>query len=215
MPCCSSARGVSRCETSPRLSVGGTATPTTSFLSPMPSAWSRSSPTPSSTSGQARATSARSGSPRRSSRRFSTPGTAERPPVPRRRAEAGVVSGAGWAGRRAAVTDVAERTLELAERAVHDYAPGEERPLLSHTLLVGLYGTAVTGLTFLVRRRRKPLPERIPATDLALLSVATHKLSRILTKDTVTAPFRAPFARFKESAGSGEINEEPRDEGDG
>jgi hypothetical protein len=112
------------------------------------------------------------------------------------------------------VTDVAERTLELAERAVHDYAPGQERPLLSHTALMGAYGALVTGLTLLVRRRRQPLPERIPAGDLALLSVATHKLSRILTKDTVTAPFRAPFARFKEPGSGGEINEEPREDGD-
>jgi Protein of unknown function (DUF1360) len=109
--------------------------------------------------------------------------------------------------------DTAERALRVAERAVHDYAPGEERPLLDHVALVGLYGATVTGLTLLVKRGRRRLPERIPAGDLALLSVATHKLSRILTKDTVAAPFRAPFTRFKGAGAAGEVNEEPREDG--
>ena len=111
------------------------------------------------------------------------------------------------------MTEPARRALEVAEREVHDYAPGEERPLLSHAALVGAYGAAVTGLSLLVRRRNRPLPERVPPEDLALLAVATHKLSRILAKDTVTAPFRAPFTRFKEAGGAGEVNEEPRDTG--
>jgi len=92
------------------------------------------------------------------------------------------------------------------------YAPGEERPLLDHAALAGVYGAAVTGLTALLWRRGRPLPERIPASDLALLSVATHKLSRLLTKDRVTAPFRAPFTRFKGAGAAGEVNEEPRDD---
>lgn len=110
------------------------------------------------------------------------------------------------------MTETAERALRVAEHAVHDYAPGEQRPLLDHAALIGVYGAAVTGLTLVVRRRRRRLPERIPAADLALLSVATHKLSRLLTKDTVTAPLRAPFTKFKSAGAGGEVNEEPRDE---
>jgi hypothetical protein len=110
------------------------------------------------------------------------------------------------------VSESAERALRVAERAVHDYAPGEERPLLDHAALVGVYGTAVAGLSLWVKRRGRRLPERIPPGDLALLSVATHKLSRLLTKDTVTAPFRAPFTRFKGAGAGGEVNEEPRDQ---
>jgi hypothetical protein len=110
------------------------------------------------------------------------------------------------------VTDTAERALHVAEHAVQGYAPGQERPLLDHAALAGVYGAAVTGLALVVRRRARPLPQRIPASDLALLSVATHKLSRLLTKDTVTAPFRAPFTRFKGPGAAGEVNEEPRDD---
>ncbi|MBV8219327.1 MAG: DUF1360 domain-containing protein [Solirubrobacterales bacterium] len=108
------------------------------------------------------------------------------------------------------MTATAERVLHGAEEAMRSYAPGEERPLLDHAVLVGVYGTAVAGLSLLVRRRRRGIPERIPAQDLALLSVATHKLSRLLAKDTVTAPFRAPFTRFKGAGAPGEVNEEPR-----
>jgi len=109
------------------------------------------------------------------------------------------------------VTDTAERALRVAEHAVHDYAPGQERPLLDHAALAGVYGAAVAGLSLVVKRRVKRLPDRIPAADLALLSVATHKLSRLLTKDTVTAPLRAPFTRLKGPGAGGEVNEEPRD----
>lgn len=109
------------------------------------------------------------------------------------------------------MSEPAERALHVAEHALSGYAPGDQRPLLDHAALVGVYGTAVGALTLLVRRRGR-LPERIPAGDLALLSVATHKLSRLLTKDTVTAPFRAPFTRFKGPGAAGEVNEEPRED---
>ena len=44
--------------------------------------------------------------------------------------------------------------------------------------------------------------------DLLLYGLATEHLSRVITKDSVTAVLRAPFARFKEAAGEGEVNEE-------
>jgi hypothetical protein len=43
-----------------------------------------------------------------------------------------------------------------------------------------------------------------------LLGVATHKLSRIVTKDFVTAPLRAPFTRRQGKEGAGEVRDEPR-----
>jgi Protein of unknown function (DUF1360) len=49
--------------------------------------------------------------------------------------------------------------------------------------------------------------------DLILLSIATHKLSRIVTKDRVTGVFRAPFTRLTGDSGSGEVEEVPRGEG--
>jgi len=50
--------------------------------------------------------------------------------------------------------------------------------------------------------------------DMALLAVATHKSSRMLTKDKVTAPVRAPFTEFEEDAElPGEVSESARGSG--
>lgn len=58
--------------------------------------------------------------------------------------------------------------------------------------------------------------EDVPALrlgDLLLLGVATHKVSRIVSKDIVTSPLRAPFVKFKKDSGAGEVEEEARGEG--
>jgi hypothetical protein len=49
---------------------------------------------------------------------------------------------------------------------------------------------------------RRPGP-----TDLALLALATQHVTRLITKDSVTAPIRAPFTEFEGVAGEGEGNE--------
>jgi Protein of unknown function (DUF1360) len=49
--------------------------------------------------------------------------------------------------------------------------------------------------------------------DLALLAIATHKLSRIIAKDRITGVLRAPFVSYIRSAGAGEVEEEPRGRG--
>jgi hypothetical protein len=43
--------------------------------------------------------------------------------------------------------------------------------------------------------------------------MATHKIARIITKDEVTNFIRAPFTRYQESLGYGEVNEAPRGSG--
>src|SRR3954447_22426822 len=60
---------------------------------------------------------------------------------------------------------------------------------------------------------RSRLPERFTAGDLALLTVGTHKLSRLIAKDKVTSPLRAPFVRYEEDAGPSEVSESPRGSG--
>jgi hypothetical protein len=57
------------------------------------------------------------------------------------------------------------------------------------------------------------LPEQVSAGDLALITVATHKLSRIITRDRVTSVLRAPFTRFQRDAGPGEVDEAARGTG--
>ena len=67
------------------------------------------------------------------------------------------------------------------------------------------YISATAALALAARATGRPLPHRPAVTDVVLLSVATHKLSRILAKDAVTGPMRAPFARYRAPAGAGEL----------
>ncbi|NAZ88134.1 DUF1360 domain-containing protein [Kineococcus indalonis] len=93
------------------------------------------------------------------------------------------------------------------------YQGEEERPLGGFLALMGVYVGAVGGASALARALRRPVPDRFSAGDLALLTLATHQGSRLLTKDAVTAPLRAPFTRFAGSAGEGEVVEEVRGSG--
>ncbi|GIE87926.1 DUF1360 domain-containing protein [Actinoplanes regularis] len=107
------------------------------------------------------------------------------------------------------MTSLQTRAAEVARA----YAPHEHRPLRGYLVAMGAFGALTAGLAAAVRLGGRQVPERPAAADLLLLSVATHKLSRLLAKDSVTSPLRAPFTRYAEPAGSAEINEEVRDEG--
>jgi hypothetical protein len=100
-----------------------------------------------------------------------------------------------------------------AQEQKEAYAQGEERPLGGYLLLMAAYGATALGLSGLVRAGGRGLPERIGAADLALIGVATHKCARLLAKDPVTSPLRAPFTTFKGTSGPAELQEEPRGSG--
>lgn len=93
------------------------------------------------------------------------------------------------------------------------YAPHEYRPLGSYLAAMGTYATVTASLVGLVRATGRPVPERPAPADVVLLCIATHKLSRLLTKDAITSPLRAPFTRYDHPIGSGEVMEEVRDQG--
>ena len=97
---------------------------------------------------------------------------------------------------------------------VSGYAPAdEERPLVAYGALTATFGASLAASLALLRASGRELPERTRATDLLLLGVATHKLSRLVTKDRVTSFVRAPFTRYQEPAGHGEVDEQPRGSG--
>jgi hypothetical protein len=98
--------------------------------------------------------------------------------------------------------DQAEQKLEAVQQ---EY--GEDRPLKELAGLMTLYSGTLVGLTALAALRRK-LPARIGAADLALYGVATFRLSRILAKDPITSPIRAPFTRLQGTTGPAELREE-------
>ena len=95
---------------------------------------------------------------------------------------------------------------------VADYAPGGDRPLGGYAVLMGLYGAAVTAGAVALRRRNRSLPD-VRLIDIALVGVATHKLARRVSKDSVTSPLRAPFTRYEGVAGPAELKEGVRGSG--
>jgi hypothetical protein len=103
--------------------------------------------------------------------------------------------------------DVQERALQ--ERGRYG---DEQAPLGSYAAFVVAYNSAFAAALLAARLAGRTLPTPTLG-DIALFGVATHKLSRLLAKDKVTAALRAPFAEYEESGGPAEVEERPRGEG--
>jgi hypothetical protein len=103
------------------------------------------------------------------------------------------------------------RPRQSLQRLAQRYAPHEHRPLAGYLRAMGVYGMVTAGLAGMVRATGRPLPERPSGGDVVLLSIATHKLSRLLAKDAITSPLRAPFTRYQEPIGAAEVAEEVAD----
>jgi hypothetical protein len=93
------------------------------------------------------------------------------------------------------------------------HSPQQERPLGSYAVLMGAFGALSAGFAAWFRASGRELPDRISSSDLVLLTVASHKASRLITKDRVTSPLRAPFTRFEDDAGPAEVSERARGRG--
>src|SRR3954470_7659284 len=96
-----------------------------------------------------------------------------------------------------------------AEYAAED----EHRPLAGYALLTSVFGTLLAGGVLVAARSDRGLPERLGTQDLVVGGLATHKLSRLITKHKVTGCARAPFTRFQEKSGHGEVEEAARGRG--
>lgn len=96
----------------------------------------------------------------------------------------------------------------IRDEGQDEYGGDDDRPLRGYVALMAAY-VAVTGALALVLRRRRSVP-RLALADVAFMSIATHKLSRIISKDSIGSPLRAPFTRYVEPAGAGELNESVR-----
>ena len=103
------------------------------------------------------------------------------------------------------MTTTAPRLQDAGPFAGH--SPQQERPLGGYAALMAAYATATAGFGTWFRASGRKLPERVDPGDLALVAVATHKLSRIVTKDRVTSTVRAPFTRFEGDARFPEFDE--------
>lgn len=111
------------------------------------------------------------------------------------------------------IPDAVADTAQRAARTEQEYEGGADRPLRSYAGLLALYAATLAGFAAVLKVTGRQLPERFDARDLALMSVATHKLSRLIAKDPVTSPLRAPFTRYEGTAGPSELHEEVRGAG--
>ena len=98
---------------------------------------------------------------------------------------------------------------ELLDAASYD--PDDAVNLSGYSDSMAVYAASVAGLLVLGRATGRQLPQHYSVTDLTLGGIATHKLTRLLSKSSVASPLRAPFTQFVGPAGSGEHVEKPRD----
>lgn len=82
----------------------------------------------------------------------------------------------------------------------------DPRPLAGYAQVLGTYGLMSAGLAIALRKRSGKV-RPLTLMNLVLYGLATEHLSRLITKDSVTAVVRAPFTEFEEPAGEGEVNE--------
>lgn len=93
------------------------------------------------------------------------------------------------------------------------HSPDQERALGGYAILMSAFLALSAGFSAWMRRSGRALPDGVAASDLALMTVATHKVSRLIAKDRVTSTVRAPFTRFEGDAGPGEVSEAARGRG--
>jgi hypothetical protein len=105
---------------------------------------------------------------------------------------------------------VVDEIVQKVEDTADEYAPDQERPLSGYLGLMALWAGIVTAILLLGRKR---LPKSVNVPEMVITALATYKLSRIITKESVASTLRAPLTRYVEPAGAGEVNEEVRVDG--
>jgi hypothetical protein len=91
--------------------------------------------------------------------------------------------------------------------------PAEKPPLFSYAALMGIFNVLFVGALAAATRRGRELPGRLETADLLTIGVASHKLSRLISKDKVTSPLRSPFTELEGAGGPGEVEERARGRG--
>lgn len=76
---------------------------------------------------------------------------------------------------------------------------------------MALHGAALAAVVAVAHRQGRL--RSLSVGELALGAVASHKVSRLLAKASVTSPLRAPFTELEGPAGNAELRETVRGEG--
>lgn len=103
--------------------------------------------------------------------------------------------------------------IEAIEKQYKPYAR-EDVPIGEYAGLLGAFLGAFVAAVAVARARNIELPERPDVRDVALVGVAVHKLSRIVSRSGPTRAIRAPFTEYEgEAEEPSEVVEEPRGNG--
>jgi hypothetical protein len=103
-------------------------------------------------------------------------------------------------------------TTAILQDPTAGYAPGEQRPLAAYTALTGAFFASLAGAVVAARASGREI-DRPGMPDIVLHGLATQKVSRLVAKDKVTSFLRAPFTRFQDTTGQGEVEEAARGDG--
>ena len=102
---------------------------------------------------------------------------------------------------------------QAAQNEADAYRGDETRPLGGYVVVMAVFAALVSGAAGLALATGRKLPPGVTPWDVALLALATHKVSRTVTKDAITSPLRAPFTRYTGTGGPAEVMEEVRSKG--
>lgn len=106
-------------------------------------------------------------------------------------------------------TDAQRLAPDRGSAADHD----PDMPFGGYSILSTAFVVGVVGSVAAAKRSRGGLPPRYSPWDLVTAGTATHKISRMLTKDRVASVIRTPFVEGQERTGHGEVSGEPRGRG--
>lgn len=105
-------------------------------------------------------------------------------------------------------------SLEDVPDSVAGYAePGKRPPFAPYLAFMSIFGALVSAALLTARRQGRDLPGEVDPGQVLLVGVASHKLSRLLAKDKVTSPLRAPFTELEGKGGPAELEESSRGTG--
>jgi hypothetical protein len=100
-----------------------------------------------------------------------------------------------------------------SERTFGGDKEGDGISLSSYGVLAGAFNLIFAVFLLAARLAGRSIPERVDAKDIALLGMATHKLSLVGSQDAITSPLRAPFTELREKESPKKVHEKPRGEG--
>lgn len=109
---------------------------------------------------------------------------------------------------------MSKRLAHSASKIASSYSAGVDRPLGGYLTTMGTYSAVVGALAGAVAVSGRDIPpDGLSPYEVLLAAAATHKISRLITKDPVTSPLRAPFTSYDGTSGPAELTEEVRGHG--